>query len=99
MKPQKTIVELKKEFANKIAKIKLKEKKEKEKIKLNTMNDLIMNLEKNEYFRNELFNLLNSNNLNNIVIEIEKIIVLKPNNENKNESNNQDINTNENENI
>ena len=60
MKPQKTIEELKKEFANKIAKIKLKEKKEKEKIKLNTMNDLIMNLEKNEYFRNELFNLLNS---------------------------------------
>ena len=32
MKPQKTIEELKKEFANKIAKIKLKEKKEKEKI-------------------------------------------------------------------
>lgn len=99
MKPQKTIEELKKEFASKIAKIKLKEKKEKEKIKLNTMNDLIINLEKNEYFRNELFNLLNSNNLNNIVIEIEKIIVLKPNNENKNESNNQNINTNENENI
>jgi hypothetical protein len=91
MKPQKTIEELKKEFANKIAKIKLKEKKEKEKIKLNSMNDLIINLEKNEYFRNELFNLLNSNNLNNIVIEIEKIIVLKPNNQN--------INTNENENI
>ena len=66
---------------------------------LHIMNDLIINLEKNEYFRNELFNLLNSNNLNNIVIEIEKIIVLKPNNENKNESNNQNINTNENENI
>lgn len=80
---KKTIEQLEKEFAEKITKLKKKEKEEKQKLLLKITNTLVLELGKNEFFKQKLFDLLLSNNLNQITNELEKLIIVTPKKENE----------------